>query len=706
MTQPANRAPFGQATTELDRWIAIETNGAVTAFSGKVELGTGVRTALAQIVAEELDVPLERVHMVMGDTALTPDEGITAGSMTIRVSGSALRRAAAEARRTMLNMASDELDAGVEELAVHEGVISVKSDAERATTYAALMGGKKFEREVTGTAPVKNPADYKVVGMPAARVDIPPKVRGEVSFVQDLRLPGMVHARVVRPPSPAAKLISIDKSSVQDVPGIIQIVQQGNFIGVVAEREEQAIAAAKQLKAEWQEEASLPGNAKLYAALQAQPTQDETLAEVGEVDKGLANGQRMIEATYYQPFHAHAAIGPACAVAESKDGQITIWSNTQGPNPIRGAIAQFLEVAPETIRLIHMEGAGAYGQNGTDDVAAEAAFLSKAVGRPVRVQWSRTDEFAWEPKSAPMVMKLKGTLDGQRKVAAWDYEFWSPTHTNRPRTAGQLLAAQWVAGQAPQPALFFFGAQNCSVPTYNFGAKRVVMHKLAQALLRISSFRSLGGAGNSFAKESFMDELATAAQVDAVEFRLRHLTDPRAVAVLKAAAEKAGWAVHPASLEKRTGVVTGRGVAYAPYGEDAYVATIVEVEVDTASGGVKVKRIVIAHDCGLIINPDGLRNQIEGNVLQSLSRALKEEVKFDERGVTSLDWESYPILKFSEVPEVEIVLVNRPDLPATGAGEPATVGTAPALANAIFDACGARVRQVPFTPERVKAALG
>lgn len=706
MTQPANRqSPLGQTTTDLDRWIAIEPDGGITAFSGKVELGTGVRTALAQIVAEELDVPLQRVQMVMGDTALTPDEGITAGSMTIRVSGSNLRKASAEARLALLELASDELDAAVAELNVRDGIIEVRADPERAISYAALMGGKKFNRPVTGTAPVKNPADYHIVGTAAPRVDLPAKVKGEASFVHDLHLPGLLHGRLVRPPSPAAKFTSLDESSVQLISGLVKIIQHGNFIGVVAEREEQAIAAAKQLKVEWQVEDALPGNAGLYACLQAQPVQDEVLVDLGDVAQRLRQSQSALQATYYQPFHAHAAIGPACAVADVQPEQVTVWSNTQGPNPLRGALAQLLEISPDQIRLIHLEGAGAYGQNGSDDVVAEAALLSRAVGRPVRVQWSRADEFAWEPKSAPMVMTLRGGLDLEGNVTAWDYEYWSPTHTNRPRLAAQLLPAQWWAGQPPPPAPFFFGAQNCAVPGYAIPHKRVTLHKLAQAPLRISSFRSLGGAGNTFAKESFMDELAAAAGVDALEFRLRHLNQPRAVAVLKAAAEKAAWVARPASPARRSGILQGRGVAYAPYGEDAFVATIAEVEVDTASGQVKVLRIVIAHDCGLIINPDGLRNQIEGNILQSLSRALKEEVKFDAHGVTSLDWESYPILTFSEVPQVEIVLINRPDLPATGAGEPATVGTAPAVANAIFDACGARVRQVPFTPKQVLAAM-
>jgi nicotinate dehydrogenase subunit B len=690
----------------LDDWIAIGTDGTITALSGKVEIGTGVRTALAQIVAEELDVALEQVRMVMGDTALTPDEGYTAGSMTIHSSGTALRQAAAEARRAMLEMAAQQLDANLDELSIQDGVITVAYDPERSVTYAELMGGKLFNLPVTDQAPLKPPDRYRIVGTSTPRQDLPRKVTGGPSFIQDLKVPGMVHARLVRPPNPAAKLVGMDESSVKNIPGLIRVVQRGNFIGVIAEREEQAIQAARQLKVEWQETSVYPRMQDLYSALRSQPTQDSVLVEQGDFEKAFAGAAQQLHATYYQPYHAHASIGPSCAVAEVKGDQITVWASTQGPYPLRGALAELLGLPVENVHLIHVEGAGCYGQNGSDDAAADAVILAQAVGRPVRVQWTRQDEFLWEPKSPAMVMEVHGGLDSRGNVIAWDYHVWSPSHARRPRFAGQLLASQLISGQpAPQPR-FSFGAERNAPTNYSFPTQRVTVHYVADSFLRVSSFRSLGGSMNTFANESFIDELAAAAGADPVEYRLRYLADPRERAVLAAAAQKAGWDPRPAPLANGTDIAEGRGAAFARYENDqAIAACIAEVQVEKRTGVVRVKRIVVAHDSGLIINPDGVKNQIEGNVVQSLSRALKEEVGFDERRITSLDWQTYPILTFSDVPEIEIVLIDRPDQPAIGAGEPSTVTTAAAVANAIFDATGVRLRQIPFTPERVRAAL-
>jgi CO/xanthine dehydrogenase Mo-binding subunit len=697
---------WGQLTTWLDDWLAFNPDGTVTAFSGKVELGTGVRTALAQIVAEELDLPLERVQMVMGDTERTPDEGYTAGSMTVSSSGSALRNAAALARRTLLEMAAERLDSSSEELTVQDGLISVIQHPERKITYAELMGGKSFNREVTGDAPLKDSKAYTIVGTSTARADIPGKVAGQPSFIQDLRLPGMLHGRLVRPPSPAAEFISMDESSVAGIPGLVKVVQRGNFIGVVAEREEQAMLAAQQLKVEWREKASLPPMQDLYTFLRSRPTQDNLVVDQGDNETAYKQATRQLQATYYQPFHAHASIGPSCAVADVKEDQITVWASTPGPYPLSGALAQLLGVPAEKVHLMHVEGAGSYGQNGSDDAAADAVILSQAVGRPVRVQWSREDEFVWEPKAPAMVMEAQGGLDEQGNVAAWDYQVWSPSHVARARSSEQLVAGQLINGQGSSHFGFSFGAERNAPTNYSFPNQRVTVHYLAESPLRASSFRSLGGAENTFANESFMDEMAAAAGADAVEFRLRHLADERARAVLTAAAEKAGWERRPSWQGKKQQLAEGRGVAFARYENDqAIVASIARVQVDTSSGAVRVKRMVVAHDCGLIINPDGLKNQIEGNTIQSLSRALKEEVVFDEWRIKSVDWDSYPIMTFSEVPELEIVLINRPDQPAVGAGEPATTTTAAAVANAIFDATGARVRQIPFTPERVKEAM-
>ncbi len=697
---------WGELTTWLDDWLKIEPDGTIIAFSGKVELGTGVRTALAQIVAEELDVPFEFVHMVMGDTDRTPDEGYTAGSMTINSSGGALRQAAAEARQILLQQAADRLDARTSELVIIDGVISVQREPERFVSFAQLMGGKLFTRNISGNAPLKSPQAYKVVGTSVPRVDIPPKFTGQQSFIQDFQLPGMLHARLVRPPSSSARFVSMDESSIKDVPGVVKIVQRGNFIGIVAEREEQAILAAQQLKVQWSESPSMPHMANLYAYLRSQPTEDHVLIDDEHVEATIAQSSRQLHAQYHQPYHAHASIGPSCAVADATKDHITVWCSTPGPYPLRNALAQLTGIPVEKFRLIHVEGAGSYGQNGSDDAAADAVVLSREVGKPVRVQWTRQDEFVWEPKAPAMVMEVGAGLDDQGHITAWDYHVYSPSHVARARFAGQLVTAQLIAGQPFPAGRFSFGAERNAPTNYTFPHQRVTVHYLSNTPLRASSMRSLGGAENTFANESFMDELASAAGVDSLEFRLRYLADPRAREVLLSAAEKAGWDQHPSPQIGHGDLLEGRGLAFARYeNEEALVACIARVKVDPSSGVVRVKHIVVAHDCGLIINPNGLENQIEGNVIQSLSRTLKEEVLFDEYRIKSVDWETYPILKFSEVPDVDIVLINRLDQPALGAGEPSTVTTAAAVANAIFDAAGIRLRQIPFTPERVKAAL-
>ncbi len=697
---------WGELTDELDDWIRIEPDGTITAFSGKVELGTGVRTALAQIVAEELDVPFGRVHMVMGDTELTPDEGYTAGSMTINQSGDALRQASAEARKFLINQAADRLDANPDELIVSDGVISVFNDPERSISYTDLMGGKRFITKVTYQARLKPPAEYRVVGKPVPRVDIPAKFTGQQSFIQDLSVPGMLHARLVRPPSSSAKLVSFDENSIKHIPGIVKIVQRGNFLGIIAEREEQAILASQQLKVEWAESPSMPPMEELFTWMRTQPTDDNILIDDGEVEKVISASPHQIQAEYHQPFHAHASIGPSCAIADVQKDQITIWCPTSGPYPLRGAIAQLLGLPEEKLRLIHVEGAGSYGQNGADDAAADAVVLSQEVGKPVRLQWSRQDEFVWEPKAPAMVMEVHAGLDERGDITAWDYHVWSPSHTARARFGGQLVAGQLITGQPYPAGRWSFGAERNAPTNYTLPRQRVTVHYISRPPLRSSAMRSLGGAENTFANESFMDELAAATGEDRLQFRLRYLDDPRARDVLQAAAEKAGWIPGPAPHSRGEKVFKGQGVAFVRYeNEEALVACIAQVEVERETGIVRAKRIVVAHDCGLIINPDGLKNQIEGNIIQSLSRALKEEVQFDEYRIKSVDWDTYPILKFSEVPEVEVVLINRPDEPALGAGEPSTCTTAAAVANAIFDATGIRLRQIPFTPAKVLAAL-
>ncbi len=673
-------------SNQVDDWLAIQPDGTVTAFSGKVELGQGVRTALAQIVAEELDVPFDRVHMVMGDTGRTPDEGYTAGSVTIEYGGYALRHASAEARRALLELASDRLDATVEELSVRDGMVFVTDRPERAVTYAELAGGKRLDRTITGNAAVKRPQDYHIVGQPVRRVDLPHKITGESSFVHDLRLPGMLHARVVRPPSAGAELVSIQPESVP----LVRVVRLGNFVGVVAEREEDVVRAVPQLKASWRETARLPRQEELFDVIRHQPASEEVVVDRGDVESALRSATTHLTASYHQPFQAHASIGPSCAVADVQGDRAVVWSNTQGVYPLRRALADLLEMPPEQVQVIHVEGAGSYGHNGAEDAAADAVILSRAVGKPVRVQWSRQDEFAWEPYAPAMVMEVRGGLDHEGNVIAWAYDVWTPTHVSRPGSGRQLLAGLLIYGwEMPRPMWFGGGTRNA--PTnYDFPNQRVRVHWLESLPLRSSAMRSLGAAGNTFANESFMDELAAAAGIDPLEFRLRYLSDSREREVLEAAARHAGWGTSLLAGQ-------GRGLAFARYENDAaIVATVAHVEVDSASGAIRVKRIVVAHDCGLIINPDGLRNQIEGNAIQSLSRALYEQITFDESHVTSVDWDTYPILKFSEVPDVEVVLIDRPEQKAVGSGEPSTITTAAAVANAVFDATGVRLRQVPF----------
>ena len=684
------------ASAHLDDWIAIESDGTVVGYSGKVETGTGVRTALAQIVAEELDVPLERVRLVMGDTGLAPNEGYTAGSMTVRMGGGQLRKAAAEARLALFERASERLGVPREQLEVHAGVISVRGAPDQRIGYGELQGGQPFARQISGRAPHKQPQDYQVIGSNARRVDLAGKFTGAPSFVHDLRLKGMLHGRVVRARRPGARVLRLNDSAVQGA----QVIRLGNFIGVVAEHEEQAIKAAAQLQVTWEETEDLPPMEHLYDWMRAQATTDHVIAETGDVEGAMRRAAKQVHARYEQPFQAHASIGPSCAVAEMRDGRLSVWASSGGVYPLRGALADLLELPPERIRVIHLEGAGAYGQNGSEDVAADASLLAREVGRPVRVQWSRRDEFIGEPKAAPMVIEVTAGLDEEGRIVAWRYEVWSPTHASRPRTALGLLAGREVREVPRQmPSVAFFGGERNAPTNYRLADQRLILHGLADPPLPTSSMRTLGGAGNTFANESLMDELASAAEADPLAFRLRHLADPRGRAVLEVSAQAAGWGEPLPAGE-------GLGVAFACYENDeAYVAMVAHVAVDEATGVIRVRRMVVAHDCGLIVNPDGVRNQVEGNVIQALSRALKEEVRFDAGGQTTVDWEGYPLLTFSEVPELEIVLINRADEPSVGAGEPATVTVAAAVANAVYAATRARLRRVPFTPDRVRAAL-
>jgi CO/xanthine dehydrogenase Mo-binding subunit len=696
------------ANRRLDAWLRIDPVGTVTVHTGRVELGQGNLTALAQIVAEELDIAFERVRMMPVDTIRSPNEGQTAGSNSIEAGGAALRVAAAEARAIVLKRAAERLSAAPDTLIVNDGIVTAR-DAAGRISYWELAADISLRQDATGSIAPKPASAHKLVGTAAPRIDIPSKAMGEAAFVHDIRLPGMVFGRVVRPPSDRSRLVSVDASAVAGMRGVIRVVRDGRFLGVVAEREEQAIGAREALAraARWQVPADLPEQARLHDSLKTLRGIDTQT--VNEKTGAAAAAAKTHAATYTKPYIAHASLGPSCAVAGLVDNVWTVWSHTQGPYPLRGDLAKVTGVPPERLRVIHSQGAGCYGHNGADDVALDALLLSIATqGRIVKLQWMRDDEFGWEPFGSAMSMAVKAGLDAAGAIVDWQYDVWTCPHNMRPGNATgiNLLAASHVAMpfprarpvEAPLPA---GGGDRNAVPCYDFPNQKIVDHFITDMPLRTSALRTLGGFGNVFAHESFMDELAHVAGADPVAFRLKHLSDARARAVLEAAATKAGW-----QEVVRSDGVRGRGVAFSRYETiKAYVAMIADVAVDRTTGEVRVERVTAAADAGQIINTDGLTNQIEGGIIQGVSWTLKEEVKFDRERILTRDWSSYPILTFSEVPAVDVVLLDRPEERSLGVGEASQGPTPAAIANAIFHATGVRLRDLPFTPERVKAAI-
>jgi CO/xanthine dehydrogenase Mo-binding subunit len=696
------------ANRMLDAWLRIDPNGTVTIFTGKIELGQGIGTALAQIAADELDVDLKRIDVVHGDTARTPNEGQTAGSLSVEHSGTALRFACAEARDILVSTAAAKLGAPAADLKVSDGAVTAPGGA--SVTYWDLAREASFKREATAKVKPKAQAEHKWVGKSIARRDIPKKFTGGAVYVQDVRLPNMLFGRVVRPPSPGAQLMAVDEAAVRRLSGVVAVVRDGSFLAVAAEREEQAIRAREALakSARWAEGVSLPpaGDA-LYQQLMSASAQVETVAE--KSSPATATPVKKLEATYTRPYQSHASIGPSCAVAQWQDGKLTVWTHSQGVFPLRADLAKVFGLKPQEIRCVHAEGSGCYGHNGADDVALDAALVARATsGRPVKLQWMRDDEFMWAPYGSAMVMTLSGSVDPQGQVVSWSHELWSHPHSTRPgSTPGvNLLAARHLAqpfapmlpADVPQPT---GGAARNAIPLYDFPNVKVVKHYIAETPLRTSALRTLGGYANVFALESFVDELAAAAGADPVEFRLRHLKDPRGRAVIEAAAKKAGW---------RSGVrgdgVRGRGFAFSKYKNLAcYCAMVADVEVDRKTGRVSVNRVVAAVDAGQIVNPDGVVNQIEGGIIQSASWTLMEAVRFDRTRVTTRSWTDYPIVRFTEVPEVDVVLLNQPAERFLGVGEGAQGPTAAAIANAIAHATGKRLRALPFTAERVTQAM-
>ena len=711
-------SPSLDAHNQIDDWLRFNRDGSVSLFSGKVELGQGISTALAQIAADELDIALERIRVVAADTERSPDEGGTTGSRSLEMSGVAIRRAAAEARHHLLSLAFEGLDSltPADQLPVVDGIVTDPKTG-RGTTYWDLLAGGRFNRPVKGNARPKAPQEYAALGSSARRLDLPGKFSGARSYVHDMAMPAMLHARVLRPPGYHARLVAFDRESIGALPGIVAVIQNGQFIAIVAQREDQAMAglAAAREAAEWTFEKDLPAAEGIYRDLREKPAQSNLIVDGAAVEGPIppiekpAGARHSLNATYQRPFQMHASLGPSAALALWRDERLTVWSHSQAVFTLRGALAQALELEEAAVRVIHVEGAGCYGHNGADDAALDAALAARALpDRPISLKWTRWDEHAWEPYGTAMVMRLGASLSAAGDIINWNHDVWSYAHSTRPavgsETSGLLAAwhlAQPLPPQTPKPmGGYQSGAHRNADPIYDLPRKRVVRHSVSDSPLRVSALRSLGAYANVFAIECFMDELAIAAGIDPLAFRLRHLTDQRARAVLKASADKVDWRTG----RERKGDGEGWGMALARYKNlQCYCAIIVNLRVDRGSGEVAFKRVVIAADAGQVVNPDGLSNQLEGGFVQAASWTLFEQVKFDERGVTSIDWESYPILGFESAPRIETLILNRPELPMLGAGEAAQNPTPAAIANAICDAVGLRLRDIPFTPEKVLA---
>jgi CO/xanthine dehydrogenase Mo-binding subunit len=691
-------------TPFLDSWIRIDADGKITIFTGKAELGQGIKTALLQIAAEELDVGFKRLTLVTADTGRTPDEEYTAGSHSVQDSGTAIMNAAAQVRQLLIEQAATHSGVPANQLQTENAVV-VAPDGRRFA-YGDLVTDQLLHVQAAPQSPLKEPQQFKVMDRSVPRVDIPAKMTGGEAYVQDLRPTGMVHGRVVRPPSYAAKLLGVDTGPIENMPGVIKVVRDGNFLGVIAAGEFQAIEAMRALAAaaRWEETAQLPNSGALPDFLMAQPSRDITVLDARQP----SSATKTLSATYTRPYIAHGSIGPSCALALHDGDALTIWTHSQGVYPLRDAIAEMLGMAKEQVRCIHAEGAGCYGQNGADDVAADAALLARAMpGRPVRLQWMREQEHAHEPYGPAMVVKVNAGLDDGGRIIDWDYALWSNTHATRPGPAGSLIAARSLAKAFPQPApkpipMPEGGGDRNSIPLYKFPSARVIYHFLPNMPVRVSALRALGAHLNIFAIESFMDELSDAAGADPVQFRLQHLDDPRARDVITTAAQRFGW-----SDRSRSGT-RACGFAFARYKNlAAYCAIACEVEVERNSGRARMLRAVAAVDAGQVVNPDGVVNQIEGAILQSMSWTLFENVAFDERRITSIDWATYPILRFSGVPDaLEVHIVQRSGQPFLGCGEAGQGPAAAAIGNAIAAATGQRLRDLPLSRERIKAAIG
>ena len=719
---PKGRPPLHP--TELDSWIAIDGKGHVTAFFGKMDMGQGVDVAIGQIVADELDVPYSRVTVITADSGLTVNQGGASGSTGVQRGGIALRNAAAEARRLLVNGAAEKLGVAADKLEVADGVVSVVGNKAKRVTYAQLIGGKYFNAKLKwnnkygndlvaeGEAKPKPHDQYKVVGKSIPRHDVAGKVFAKTDFVTDIKVKGMLHGRMIRPPVAGASPVAIDESSIKHIKGV-RIVHKGDYLGLVANSEWDAIRASEALKVKWSDaKPPFPDQTALYDHIRQAPvTKQQIEKKEGNVDAAWAGAAKIVEAEYEWPFQSHAPMGPACAVVDVQADHATCWTGSQKPHFVAEGLAALLKLPLEKVRAIWTVGPGSYGRNDAGDAAMDAAVLAKEVGRPVRVQGMRYEGTGWDPKGPASVHKVKAGLDAQGNVIA--YEFMSKGFSRVDMNTNESNPSDTLAGMALGFPSAYQAGFGVPAESYGFPNKRMGWETIPPLLQKLSPLRSAHlrdpvGPQIHFASESFIDELAAAANADPVEFRLKYLKNPRDLAVVKAAAEKAGWKTGPAGTVRRGShgdVVTGQGISFAER-NGTVVASIAEVEVNKKTGGVWVKKFTIAHDCGLIINPEGLKLTIEGNVCQGISRSLWEEVKFDRNTVTSIDWLGYPILDMTEAPEsVDIVLINRPEMMPQGAGEPSIRTIPAAVGNAIFDATGVRIRRVPLTPDRVKSAL-
>lgn len=708
---------------QLSSYIAINADGTVSAYFGKMDMGHGLFVAIGQIVAEELDVPFRAVKVYMGDTATSVNQGGASGSTGIQLGGKQMRMAAAEARRVLVEMAAAKLSVPAGELAVKDGVVQAKADAGKKASYAELIGGQYFNVQLDwnkqygnplyapGKAQPKPHTAHTIVGKPIKREDVAPKVFCQEDYCTDIKVPGMVHGRMIRPSVAGAVPVKVDETSIKDIPGA-KVVWDKGFLGIVADREWDAIRAMQQLKVEWSTTTPpFPDQASLYDHIRKASVRKREVEgkEAGNVDDAFKSAARVIEAEYEWPFQSHAAMGPACALVQIEGDRVKCWSGSQKSHFVQIGLASQLGVPLQNVHVIWQTGPGSYGRNDADDCAADAAVLAKAVGKPVRLQYMREQGTGWDPKGPASIHRARAALDAQGNVIA--YEFTSKGFSRVDVDTNGSKLPDTLAGQTLGVALKSGDGFGVPAESYEFASKRLAWETIPPLLDRASPLRSAHlrdpvGPQIHFASESFMDEVAAATNQDPIAFRLKHIKDPRDQAVLKAAAEKFGWDTRPSPRKDQTGnTVTGRGIAYAQR-NGTRVAVIAQVEIDRSTGKIRAKRFTVAHDCGQIINPDGLEKCIEGNIVQGISRTLWEEVKFDGKSVTSVDWMTYPILDITETPEkIESVLINHPELPPTGAGEPSIRPVAAAIANAVFDATGVRIRRVPFSPDRVKSAL-